>query len=234
MATGRYLAMTASEFAGAAHLPQNIGWMACHFSPYGTGLTNLPRFLPPNSLLILNDRIPIGNHDRIQISDQLQQAVETLGCCGILLDIQQTDVDALQDLACHLTSALPCPVAVPPNYGSELSCPIFLPPCPHHTPLKEYIEPWQSREIWLDLAVDAESITLTKDGSMIFPLPLGEIPEGGHQDDRLFCHYSAESGPDFARFTLWRTPEDLEKLAQEAESLGLTMLIGLYQELRCK
>ena len=49
------LAMTAAEL-GAAPLPSHPAWMACHFSPYSTGLTNLPPKLPQDSLLILNDR----------------------------------------------------------------------------------------------------------------------------------------------------------------------------------
>ena len=60
MAIRTYLAMTASEFAKADPLPPHVAWMACHFSPYDSGLTNLPRKLPTNSLLILNKPIFVG------------------------------------------------------------------------------------------------------------------------------------------------------------------------------
>ena len=46
MAIGRYFAMTAAEIRGCSALPAGIAWMACHFSPYGTGLSNLPPELP--------------------------------------------------------------------------------------------------------------------------------------------------------------------------------------------
>ena len=52
MAIAQYLAMTAAEMIGSTFLPQKAAWMACHFSPYSTGLCNLPSALPPGSLLI--------------------------------------------------------------------------------------------------------------------------------------------------------------------------------------
>ena len=232
MATVRYLAMTASEFAAAAQLPEKPGWMACHFSPYGTGLSNLPAALPPGSLLILNDRISICGHDPQRISGQLRQALDAMDGAGILLDFQKSGVKELANLAAHLVSSLPCPVAVSEGYAVGLNCPVFLSPCPHHMSLAKHIAPWQDREIWLDLAVDAETITLTKEGAVILPLPLGELPEGGHCDEGLHCHYSIETTASSARFTLWRTKEDLEALAEEAAGLGIKTLVGLYQELK--
>jgi len=232
MAVKRYLAMTAAEFAAVQEFPPNIGWMACHFSPYGTGLSNLPPSLPPGSLLILNDRIPICGHDPERIGNQLKQAAETMDSTGILLDFQQPDNQALADMAAHLTDSLPCPAAVSEHYAANLNCPVFMSPCPHHTHLQEHIALWDGREIWLDLATDAETITLTKKGAQIISLPPGEMPEGGHWDQQLHCHYSTQTGEDFARFTLWRTKDDLENLAREAEELGVATLVGLYQELK--
>ena len=234
MAAERYLAMTASEFAAFGPSPGKTAWMACHFSPYGTGLSNLPAALPEGAMLVLNDRIPYCGHDWGRITAQLTQAVEIWKCAALLLDFQQPGRSELFSLAAHLSSSLPCPVAVSDVYAENPACAVFLSPCPHHTPLREYITPWQGRELWLDLAVDAETIILTKDGASILPLPLGEIPVGGHRDERLHCHYSIENTQDSARFTLWRTREDLENLAQEAEELGITTLVGLYQELKPK
>lgn len=231
MAPERYLAMTAAEFSGAAAPPDHVCWMACHFSPYGNGLSNLPPALPEGSILMLNDRIPFRGHDPKRIEAQLQQAVEHFKSRAVLLDFQEPEHPALQDLAARLTTALPCPAAVSEAYAQGLSSPVFLAPCPHHTPLAEHMMPWHGRELWLDLAVDAETITLTKDGAVILPLPLGEMPEGGHWDEMLHCHYSIENTTDSARFTLWRTRADLEALAQEAEELGIQTLVGLYQEL---
>ena len=233
MEIGPYLAMTAAEFAGPEDFPAKSAWMACHFSPYSTGLTNLPPALPPGSLLILNDRVPLWDHDPGRIAAQMGQTVKSLDCAGVLLDFQRPVTDEAMAMAEYLVSSLPCPVGVSESYGANLDCPVFLSPCPHHTPLAEHLAPWTGRAVWLDLAVDGETITLTKDGCVILPLPLGEIPEGGFGDESLHCHYRTETGDDFARFTLWRTREDLQALAREAEELGVKALVGLWQELHC-
>ena len=230
MATEVYLAMTAAEFTYTVPLPAKAAWMACHFSPYGQGLSNLPAALPEGSILILNDRIPVCNHDPEQIFRQLQQALNQFHCSSILLDFEQPNMEALGELAAYLTASLPCPVAVSDNYAASIDCPVFLCACPHHTPLSEHIAPWAGRELWLDLARDAESIVLTKQGASILPLPLGELPEKGHHDRNLHCHYKTQTGEDFARFTLWRTGEDLNALADEARELGISTMVGLYQE----
>ena len=40
-----YLAMTAAELSAAEALPRKMAYMACHFSLYGTGLSNIPEQL---------------------------------------------------------------------------------------------------------------------------------------------------------------------------------------------
>ena len=231
MAATMYLAMTAAEFSGSGPLPASLCWMAGHFSLYDRGLSNLPSSLPVNSILIVNDRIPWCGHDPALILKQLEQAVHRLRLYGILLDFEEPDCPELRILAELLTASLPCPVAVADRYAEKLNCPVFLSPCPHHIHLKEHLQPWSDREIWLDLARDAQMLTLTKTGCITSPLPLGELPESGHRDENLHCHYQTETTPDCARFTLWRTAEDLDALAQEAESLGVKTTVGLYQEL---
>lgn len=231
MATVRYLAMTASEFAAVRPLPSNIGWMACHFSPYGSGLTDLPSDLPRNSLLILNDRIPINGHDRQKIAGQLCRTVERFGCRCILLDFQQSGSDDLKDLTSYLVSTLPCPAAVSEPYALDLTCPVFLSPCPHHIPLKEHLQSWQGREIWLDLALDVEQIQITPEGTDFRPLTRHLRLPTGHADQKLYCHYSIALTEKSASFTLWRTQADVESLAAEAENLGVAAFVGLYQEL---
>ena len=73
-----YLAMTAREINQCPLLPSKIAWMACHFSPYGTGLVGLPEKLPQGSLIIVNDRIPIRSHDPGQIVYQLRKLIASL------------------------------------------------------------------------------------------------------------------------------------------------------------
>ena len=232
MAIRSFLAMTAAEFAAAKALPEHVAWMSCHFSPYGTGLTNLPASLPPDSLLILNDRIPICGHDPERIAHQLLQAAETTPWQSLLLDFQHSGVEESFRLAEHLVSSLPYPVAVSDGYAKQLDCPVFLSPCPHHVPLSQHILPWQGRELWLDLARNAETIQLTRERTQITPLPFGEIPENSHADKLLHCHYSIETGVDSAHFTLWRTGEDIAALSEEAQSLNIKVLVGLFSELK--
>lgn len=230
MAIRTYLAMTASEFAKADPLPPHVAWMACHFSPYGTGLSNLPFCLPPDSLLILNDRIPIQGHDPERIGIQLKNTAAALGCSGILLDFQRPNCQETQILADHLVRTLPCPVCVSDLYAKDLDCPVFLPPCSHHVHLENHIEPWKDRDIWLDLARNAEMVTVTSCGSSTIPLPLGELPEGSHEAPTLHAHYFKECVGDSIHFTLWRTQEDLQALCQQAETLGIRNTVMLLSD----
>ena len=117
------------------------------------------------------------------------------------------------------------------TYARELECPVFLPPPPPHVPLQEYLAPWQGREIWLEAALDGEVITVTEKGSVSSPLPPAEIPENSLEDPALHCHYRSKTFDDRIDFTLWRTRDDLTNLLREAESLGVTLAVGLWQEL---
>lgn len=230
MAIRRYFAMTAAEIRESDHLPPGIAWMACHFSPYGTGLSNLPQYLPPDSLLILNDRTPIHGHDPVRIAQQLEERIAALNCRELLLDFQRPGEPETAALVKHLTGALPCPVIVSDQYGDGLDIPVFLPPVPPDMPLSGYLAPWQGREIWLEMALDAASLTLTEEGASTVPLLPGEHPEDGHREQALHCHYRIGMPDGNVRFTLWRTEPDLEELLEEAESLGVTTAVGLYQE----
>lgn len=230
MALPLYLAMTAAEFRTATSLPPKIAWMACHFSSYGTGLSNLPERLPPGSMLIVNDRTPICAHDPQIIAWQLSEAVKALKASCVLLDFQRPDCAETAALVRVLTSGLPCPVGVSELYVGELACPVFLPPVPTDTQISDHLLPWQGREIWLEAALCGQVITVTEDGASAAPLPYGAVPESGHREEALHCHYKAETS-DSAVFTLWRTRDDLNALLQAAQQYHVTQCIGLYQEL---
>ena len=231
IAINGYLDMTAAEIEHSTPLPPNVAWMACHFSPYTRGLSNRPKELPPGAMLILNDITPIHGHDPEEVAAQLGARAEALECGGVLLDFQRPGSEETAALVQHLPAALPCPVAVSEPYAADLDCPVFLPPVPHHVPLQEYLAPWQGREIWLEMALDSEVITLTPEGAAIAPLPPEEQFDGGHWEETLHCHYHIQIEEEQARFTLFRSREDLDALLEEAESLGVTTAVGLYQEL---
>ena len=157
--------------------------------------------------------------------------MDALKCSGVLLDFQRPGYEEAELLAGRLSEALPCPVGVSALYGRGLTCPVFLPPAPPDVCLANYLAPWQGREIWLELALDGEIITLTPAGATTAPLPPAAQLSGGHRDEKLHCHYQIHTDADSARFTLFRTPEDLDALLTEGEALGVTRAVGLYQEL---
>lgn len=226
-----FLAMTAAEIRDSSSFPGKIAWMACHFSPYGTGLSNLPASLPPNSLLILNDRTPIQGHDPNLIFQQLSDCISSLGCRGLLLDFQRPGYQEMVHLIKHLTEALSCPVIVSDLYAKNENCPVFLSPVPPSVSLEEHIAPWTGRDIWLEIALDGEVIDLTEKGAQVTSLPHPDQDRQGFSEKNLHCHYHITLEEDSAKFTLWRTREDLDQLLAEAESIGIAAAVGLYQEL---
>jgi len=115
-------------------------------------------------------------------------------------------------------------------YAGALDCPVFLPPVPPSVPLWAHLLPWQGRNIWLELGLDGEAILLTGEGSSVTSLPRFFPSEEGFSDTSLHCHYTIDVN-ETARFTLWRTREDLKDLIKEAEELGVSGFVGLYQEL---
>lgn len=224
-----YLAMTAAEFRENSGAYPHTAWMACHFSPYSTGLSNLPSHLPKGSLLILNDRTPVFGHSPERIAQQLEEAATQLECDGILLDLQRPDEPEAQAIAAAV-AALPCPVAVTPQYAKDLNCAVFLPPVSLTTLLPEYLAPWQGREIWLEAATDDECIRVSKEGSRQIPLEEAGLPYP-HTDKNLHCKYRMEVKEDHIDFHLCRDQAQLMELIEEGNRLGVRRFVGLYQQL---
>lgn len=228
MAITAYLAMTAAEVRNLSPTAEKIAWMACHFSPYSTGISNLPDTLPEGSMLILNDVTPIHGHDPERIEKQLRKNITNNNCMGLLLDFQRKGYPELEDLAKHLSDALPCPV----GYFGNHKGPVFLPPVPCHVPIREYIDPWKHREIWLEAALSVQQLQLTPQGCEIHTQTPAEIPDHGHKDTDLHCHYHIALSDAQANFTLWRTKEDVLELLEDAQGLGIQIAVGLWQELQ--
>lgn len=226
-----FLAMTAAEIAGNRGLPPKIAWMACHFSPYGPGLSNLPRVLPPGSLLMVDDATPLRNHDDKLILDQLCRCVQVHSCCGILLDFQRPAEPRTAALVKCLCEALPCPVAVSHLYAERNSCPVCIPPVPLSEPPEGWFSKWKgAEELWMELSREGEQITVTEEGATIAPLSFWEAMETDFYEETLLCHYRQEVREDAVVFTLYRTQEDHLHLLDLAEKLGVKAAVGLYQE----
>lgn len=230
MAIERYLAMTGAEMASAAALPKKTAWMACHFSPYSTGLCNFPSALPKESLLILNDRTPICGHDPERVCRELKETISKLNCAGLLVDFLNPPNRESLALTSYLAANLPVSLGLPPEYAAA-GCAVFVPAVPTLTPVSQYLSRWQGVEIWLELALGGQAVALKADGAHF-----GEnrFPRKGiiHADDALHCHYVIEEQQDSFIFHTWRTAEDLDALLEDAGQIKFA--VGLYQELAAR
>lgn len=224
-----YLAMTEAEIRSSPVLPRHLAYMACHFSPYGNGLVNIPERLPPESLLIVNDRVPVLDHNPDKIAKQLLDAVRKLRVFGILLDFQIPGNPQTAQIVKKVTETLTCPVCVSEQYSCGLSCPILCAP-PVYQSLKDYISSKKSRPVWLETFQETALLTVTSDGCETAP---GEnIPGKYFFDETLQCKYQFTLQKDSVCFTLCRQAEDIPRYLHYAESLGIEVAVGLYQQFR--
>lgn len=224
MAINIYLAASPAQISKMERFPKRIAWMACHFSSSSSGLSNLPQWLPPGSLLILDDSSPIQDHDPELIHRKLKEILSKFSCSALLLDFQRPGAEKIVSAL----AVLPCPTAVTPQYAHMTSGPVLLPPVPLYRLPKEHLKPWVGRETWLELADERCEIRLTEAGARLQE----EIPNvvGRHRHNGLHCRYDISAGPSEAVFRLHRTADDLSMLLQESEALGVTAAVGMLQE----
>ena len=226
-----YLALTASEISAFPTIDFPFAYMACHFSPYTEGISNIPESLPSGSLLILNDRFPCQGHSADLVANQISEALLRLDCESVLLDFQRPPEPESEAIAAKITSSLSCPIAVTASFTKELDCPVFLSPAPLHLPLADYLLPWKGREIWLEAALCQEEVLITEKGVHINSIFPTEQLSGGFYDENLHCNYRTQILEDSIRFTLFDTPESLNQKLELAASLGVSRAVGLWQEL---
>jgi hypothetical protein len=218
--------MTEAEIRSASVLPRNLAYMACHFSPYGTGLVNIPERLPPGSLLIVNDRVPVMEHDPQKVTKQLSDAVNRLRAFGVLMDLQIPDNPRTAQIVKCVTSALTCPVGVSEAYADKLTCPIFGAP-PIYRALADYKK---SRPLWLDAFQETALLTVTSTGCTVSQ---GEVlSDESFFDETLQCKYQYTIQKNSALFCLSRQVEQMQGYLRHAEANGIEVAVGLYQQLR--
>ena len=204
-----YLAMTQQEMQLAEHRPEHLALM-----DFCNGIED--------SILILTDRKPWSLQEiRMLVKDHMK----------ILLDFQRTDDENNRMIITEL-ELLGLPFCATGIYAEEHNCAVFLPPLPLTSTLAEHIAPWRGRELWLELALDGQRITLTTDGSKEIYIPHAQHHQKSHADSKLHCHYHIRTTETAAEFTLWRCKEDIIALLEEAESLGIRLAVGLWQELK--
>lgn len=220
-----YIAMTAEEIRLAKELPTHIAWMACHFSPYGTGITNLPTNIPKDAMIILNDRTPPAGHDRYRISDQLN----AIDCSCYLLDFQLPDVRESETLISHLYKNLQKPVAVSECYHYCTSGPVLI-NIPLHKRLTDVIKQYQDREVWLEAVTDQHAISVCRDGST--EIPFKENPENPYfHAHALHCKYQIQLSENNAIFQFKRDLSHVQSLLENAQKNNIKKAVGLYQQL---
>ena len=181
-------------------------------------------------MLILDDSIPCRGHSIDRIVQTLDDLISRLHCHSVLLDFQMPENEESAALTAALVDTLPCPVAVPPEYAKELTCPVFLPPAPLHMPLDKYLLPWADREICLEAALCQERIIVDRNGAS-FSEDFSEQPCNSFDCQKLCCRYTIKVREDHIVFTLFDTPDTLGRKLALAHSLGVTRAVGLYQEL---
>ena len=226
-----FLAMTAAEFLGAEVLPDYPAWMACHFSSYGTGISNLPKTLPPGAMLMLNDRTPICGHDPETVAESLCDAAQRLECRCILLDFQREGYEELRSVIGAVLKLAHCPVGVSSLYAAEFDCPVLVPPIPPHLLPEDAVAPWKGRELWLELSSEGTAIRITESGSQYTPLSDYRPAATAHREPELHCHYEITTTEDLILFRLSRTKEDQEALLNTVQKAGVTCALGLWQDI---
>ena len=227
-----FLAMTAAEIQNAVAFPSQLAWMACHFSAYGTGLSNVPKTLPKGSMLMLNDRTPILGHDPELVAQTLCTAAKNLECACIVLDFQREDCDRLFDVIQTVLKVSHCPVGVSALYAADFDCPVLVPPIPPHVFPEDALAHWKGREIWLEVSTEGTQIRVTETGSHYTPLPHYCPKNAAHLEQELHCHYEITVEEDQVLFQLGRTEDNQSTLLIAVKELGVTHALGLWQEMQ--
>ncbi len=218
-----YLAITGREPV----LPPKPAWMACRFASNGTGLENLPQWLPEGAVLMVDDSRPPMGHDPQQIAQEVLHAVQKHHCSALLLDFQKPDNPQTENIAQAILEKLPDAVLSLPYANGH--CGIFLPPVPLTVSIEDYLLPYKGRDIWLEATIDAQAVTVTAEGTTLTPCsPISE-ERLIHQEPSLFCHYYIDIQQDTALFHLQRTKRDLHALIAQLPSA--VHCVGFYEEL---
>lgn len=222
-----FLAVTPREME--AFRPARTAYMACHFSAGGAGLSNMPQALSQDSILLLDDSMPVQGHDPEVVTRQLNELVRKFSVRAVLLDFQREKTNETSAMAAAILQSCPCTVAVTAAYAKAGDCSVFLPPPPVNRPLTEHLRPWLKKGVFLEIAPECLQITVTEKGCSAVSAPsVRNLPLAS---SRLHCHYNVEVFPEKAVFTLSRTREDLVTLARQAYEVGVLGAVGLYQEL---
>ncbi len=226
-----YLAMTAAEFYAVSPLPPKPAWMACHFSPYGQGISNSPQHFCANGMLILNDRIPVTDHHPRRISEELNGLVQQFQIEKLLLDLQRPDNAQTKEIVRYIVDNAVCKIGISHHYAAE-GCAVLVPPFPADRPAESHLQKWQGQEIWLETSTEPLCLEITENGCQEAQWNACKS-SSEHWDESLCCRYRIQTEEKCIRFLLYRYPEDVISHLDSLSGLGVTCGVGLYQEF-CK
>lgn len=227
-----YHAMTAAEWLTAPKLPEMPAWMACHFSPYGTGLSNLPKMLPADALIMVSDRISPAGHDAALMVSQLADLTAAFKPAAIVLDLEAPENDFCRELARQCCKLKNVEVAVASRYAQDLPCSVFLSAAQLWTKPEDWLQPWEGRTIWAESVLQRGLVTVTDEGAAYKELPWEEPEEGLAVDEELQVAYRIRETKDAVEVMLWRGRKELDTWMQMLKGLGISRFLGLYQQLR--
>lgn len=230
-----YLAMTAAEFSNCTLLPALPAWMAVHFSPSGSGLSNCPASLPPGSLLILDDQLPWNGHSDAEILPRIVEILENTQACGLLLDFEREPMGQTLSLAERL--ARRCMdggwmVGMPPAYLGQSEAAVFLPPLPCYEAHPEIPGQWEGRPIWLEASPTVFTGAITKAGVQLAPMDGPVQADVSFFSPSLQCRYTAVPEEDGIRLTLFDTPETILEKLEGWQAQGVSLAIGGWRDFR--
>lgn len=221
-------AITQEEIQTLSTLPPHYAWMSCHFDPIGNGISNLPKSLPPDSILILNDQIPYNEHNTEIMIQQLEECIQNWQLHGVLLDLERPVSEELKEIISIMVSSLPCPIACGKNLEIEkLLSVVEMPPLLENP--REYFQ--RKKGAWLELRKQKETYSIDKNGCRLQSGEelYGEISEG-LKDTALCVNYRFTVNSENAGLGIWRDRHDRKKIIKYAIESGIDTIIGLYQE----
>lgn len=229
-----FLAFTAEEFSQKVPFPAKTAWMSVHFSPNGSGLTNLPPQLPQGSLILLDDHIQWANHSIERVCQELVTVLQRTESIGLLLDFEReptAETLLLTKALGRCCKELGVALSAPPKYLLEDDTTLFLSPFPCSI-APENIDP--QRKVWLDISPVCHSIRISKDCTIGSPAPYTRagIPNSQevYWDEDLLCNYYSEADGDDIRITLFRDATSAAKLLNRLNPAKIQLAIGLWRD----
>ena len=100
--------------------------------------------------------------------------------------------------------------------------------------MAQHVTPWAGRELWLEAVTDIRTAVITESGCTRQAAAPPRADAVWFEDPAFHCRYCWHADDRQAVFTLERTAKHIPSLLEEAEKLGITRAVGLYQQYKQK